>query len=87
MKKIVILTVVFCCVFSMALQANRVAYIDVHGQHPTKQGAYNDAWQTAQQHMEFLGYQNGTIVDVSYVQGQTLWHCSMTVRCETNINY
>lgn len=87
MNKTVLIAMVVFGLLAAAVQANMYAYIDVHGQAPTQQGAYDDAWQTAQEHMQFLGYQHGEIVGCTYVQGQTLWHCSMTVRCETNKPY
>lgn len=87
MKKTVLVALAVFSLLAMAVQANMYAYIDVHGQAPTREGAFNDAWQTAQDHMQFLGYQNGEIVNCDYVQGQTLWHCSLTVRCQSGQPY
>ena len=60
------------------------AHIDTHGQALTQQGAYDDAWMTAEEHMGFLGYSYGEVISVTYEFDSPLWLCAMTTRCRND---
>jgi uncharacterized repeat protein (TIGR02543 family) len=74
------------CLLFLALTASAYlcdggwSRIDTHGLALTQQGAYDDAWMTAEEHMGFLGYSYGEVVSVTYEFTSTLWHCAMTTR-------
>ncbi len=78
------------CLLSFALPASAYlcdggwAHIDTHGLALTQQGAYDDAWMTAEEHMGFLGYSYGEVISVAYEFDSTLWHCAITTRCRND---
>jgi len=79
--KIVVLLVLLFAFSAVAyLCDDGWARIDTNGQHPTKQGAYDEAWDFAYEHMMFLGYSYGEVISVTYEFVSPLWRCAMTTR-------
>ncbi len=78
------ITIICLLVFALSASAYLCdggwARIDTHGQALTQQGAYDDAWMTAEEHMGFLGYSYGEVISVTYEFVSTLWQCAMTTR-------